>query len=92
MQGFVTGTGHFSCEIGAAITGSLRTDQASAPVQTLSGQDSGKFVGKFLVRTKQVTDFPGSDTNVAGWDIGIWADMTKEFRHEALAKPHNFIV
>ena len=83
---------HFGCEVDVSVTGGLRTDQTSAPVQPLSGQDAVIAVDDFLVLAEHVADFAAADADVSGGNVRIRADVAVEFAHERLAEHHDLML
>ena len=83
---------HFVGEIDAAVASGFRTNQRTAPAQTLAGEDAGEFIAEALVLAKQETDLASAHADVAGRDVGVRADVALQFGHEALAEAHDFVV
>lgn len=50
-----------------AITGRLRTDEASSPRETLSSEHADELVLEFLVSTKEETDLPSTSSDVTSY-------------------------
>jgi hypothetical protein len=45
-----------------------------------------------LVLTEQVADLAGADSDVAGGDVRVLAEVAVQLGHEALAEPHDLVV
>ena len=92
FEGFAAGGEHLLGEIAGAETGGLRAQQAAAPAQAFAGKGAGKFIAQALVLAEEVADLTSADTDVAGRHVRVLADMTAQFRHEALAETHHLRV
>ena len=55
-------------------------------------RDAGEAVLEPLVLAEQVADLPGADADVAGGDVGVFADVAVEFDHQRLAEAHDLAV
>src|ERR1700675_2406449 len=65
---------HFFGEVHAAIAGGLRTNQRTAPVQPLAGEDAGEFIPQPLVLAEQEADLASAHTDIAGWNVRVRSD------------------
>jgi len=83
---------HFLCKISGAITRGLRSHQRTTPIEPLARQHSRKFIGQFFVLSKQKTDFPAAHTNVTGRNVCVGPNVTIQFVHERMAKPHDLVI
>ena len=83
---------HVSDIINETIPGGLRTNQRSTPIQSLARQHSLESISVFLVCAKEVSDFTTTNANIAGWDIGIRADMPAQFTPELSTEFADFVV
>ena len=89
----VAGVGeHVVHEVDGAVAGCLGSDQAAAERQPLAGDGAGEAVLEPLVLAEEVADLPGADTDVAGRDVDVVADMAMEFDHQRLAETHHFAI
>ena len=86
------GLEHFAGEVDAAVTGGLRTDETSAPVDSFTGEDAVIAVDDLLVLTEHVSDLAGTDTDVTGGNVDGRTDVAVELSHQALAEAHDFAV
>src|SRR5260370_23306297 len=83
---------HFVGEVRAAIAGGLRTNQRTAPVQPLAGENAGEFIAQAIVLAEQKADLGSAHTDIAGWNVRVRSDVPLQFGHEALAEAHYFVV
>ena len=80
-------------EVEGTETGSLRTEDRTAPGSTLAGQHTRVVLTcELLVHAVQVTDFTAADTDVTSGDILVRADALPQFSHEGLAETHDLVV
>src|SRR5690606_6223144 len=79
-------------KIDRTITRRFRADQTAAERQALTCESAGHFILEFAIHPIHVANFTATNTNIARRNIQIRADMTVKFRHEGLAKPHDFNV
>ena len=45
-----------------------------------------------LVHAEHVPNFATTNTDITGWNVAILTDVSPQFHHEGLAKPHHFAV
>ena len=83
---------HGGSKIACAVACGLRSERTASPVEPLAGEDSGELVAEPLVLAEHESYLPASYADVACRHISVLSDMPLEFRHEALAEPHHFIV
>ena len=92
LQVVVAGGKHVLGEVNAAVAGRFRTDQGTAPVEALAGENAGEFIADSLVLSEKVADFAAAYADVPGGNVRIRTDVALKLRHEALAEAHHFIV
>ncbi len=80
---------HFAGKVDHPIAGGLRPDQTAAPIQALTGENTGKFITQFFIHAEQIANLPGTNTDVTCRHIGIRPDMTGQFSHKRLAETHD---
>ena len=81
------------CEIESTETGSLRTEDRTAPCTAFSCKHTCVVLaGQLLVHTIEIADLTSADTYVTCRYIGIRADASPELIHEGLAESHNLSV
>lgn len=84
---------HVLYEIECAETGSLRTEDRTAPSFALAGKNAGVVLAsQFLIHTVQEADLTTAYAYVAGGNVGIDTDIVPQFKHESLAETHDFSV
>ncbi len=76
----LTGLQHFSREINAAITGSLRTNQRTAPAQAFAGQHAGELIAHALVLAKEEANFASAHADVASGNVSVRANVAATVR------------
>ena len=80
-------------EIEGTETGSLRTEDRTAPGSTLASEHTRVVLaGELLVHTVEITDLTAADTDVTGRDVLIRADALPQLGHEGLAETHDLVV
>jgi len=65
------------------LTGS---DQATTPVEPLSGDDALPLVALATVGAEHISYFAATDTNIAGGYVGLGTDVLAQARHEGAAE------
>jgi hypothetical protein len=89
----VAGVGeHVVHEVDGAVPGCFGSDEAAAECHPLAGDGAGEAVLEPLVLAEEVADLPGADTDVAGGDVDVFADVAAEFDHQRLAEAHHFAI
>ena len=83
---------HLLGEVADAVSRGFGTQRAAAPVAALARERSGELVAQPLVLPEEEADLTASDTDVAGRDVGVLADMALELGHERLAELHHLVV
>ena len=83
---------HFTHKVEAAEAGCLGADETAAEFEVLAGEHAGEIARETLVLSEEITDFAGTDADIAGGDVDFGADVTIEFGHERLAEAHNLSV
>src|SRR4051812_32128277 len=83
---------HFGGEINRAITSGFRSNNRATPGQAFTGYNTGEFVPQPFIHAKEKPNLSRAHPDVAGRDVGIGADVAKEFAHEGLAEAHYFAV
>ena len=83
---------HFTHKVEAAEAGCLGADETAAEFEVLAGEHAGEIARETLVLSEEITDFSGTDADIAGGDVDFGADVTIEFGHERLAEAHNLSV
>ncbi len=84
---------HVLYEVERTETGSLRTEDGTAPGHTLAGEHAGVvFAGELLVHTVEEADFAAADAYVTCGNVGIYADVVPQLLHECLAETHDFSI
>src|SRR5699024_4688052 len=90
VHGRVVGFEHLVNKHDHTVTGGLGTDQRTAPGNTFTGKHTGfKSIRNAAVLPEQVPDLTGSDADIAGGDVGIFANVAVQLGHERLAEPHD---
>ena len=85
------GLHHLMNEVQCTISRSFRTQNTSAPFQTLTGERSTvELAGQFLIHAKQIANLATAHTDVAGRHIHIRTDYLIQLAHESLAEAHDF--
>ena len=80
-------------EIEGAETGSLRTEDGTAPGAALAGKDTGVVLaGQLLVHAIEVTDLTAAYSHVTCGDILVGTYAVPQLKHESLAETHDFLV
>ena len=79
-------------EVDGTVTGCLRANQRTAPVQALAGQYTGKLVADALVLAKHVANLATAHADVARWHVGIGTNVARKLRHEGLTEAHYLVV
>ena len=79
--------GEWALELGwkyidETVAGGFRPDQAASPGPALSGEDSFPELRVGFVGAKQPANLTGRDTDIAGRDIDIGADVFTQLAHE----------
>ena len=83
---------HLLSEVAESVTSGLGADQRTAEGESLAGKHSRKLVSDALILTEHIADFPASDPDISGRNIGVRADVTGKLGHKRLAEPHDFSV
>src|SRR6185503_9604556 len=83
---------HLVGEVHATVARRLGTNERAAPAEPLAGEHPFERMGQLLVLTEEVPDFAPADADVSRRHVDVGADVPIELVHEALAKPHHFIV
>lgn len=68
--------------VNQTIAGSLGTDVAASPCQTLASEDADPLVAEFLVLAEHVRDLAGASADVARGDVGVGTNVPLELGHE----------
>src|SRR5699024_4605106 len=90
VHGRVVGFEHLVNKHDHTVTGGFGTDQRTAPRDAFAGEHPGlKPVRNAAVLAEQVPDLAGSDADIAGGDVGIFANVAVQLGHERLAEPHD---
>ncbi len=76
-------------EVDTAVAGGFFAQADTAEHRVLAGEDAAVFTGNGLVVLEQIGDFPRTDADIAGGNVHIGADKTRQLCHEALAKAEN---
>src|SRR5699024_8309370 len=72
------------------VSGGLRPDQRPTPRDAFTGKHTGfKSIRNAAVLPEQVPDLAGSDADIAGGAVGIFANVAVQLGHERLAEPHD---
>lgn len=93
IEALVATRQHALDEIDRAIAGRLGAHAGAAPRQPLARQHARLVtIGHALVLAEHVADLALPDADVAGGDVGIFAEMPIQFGHEGLAEAHDLVV
>jgi hypothetical protein len=68
------------------VTGSLRTDQATTPRETLTSKNTLPAVAELAVSTEEITDLSATDTDITSGNISLAANVLGQLSHESLAE------
>src|SRR5690606_31048337 len=80
------GLRHRFDEIGVAVARRLGPRARAAVEQRLAGQHPGFVaVGQALVLAEHIADLAPADADVAGLNVGVFAQVAVQFQHEGLA-------
>ena len=79
-------------EVDGTVTGCLRANQRTAPVQALAGQYTGKLVADALVLAKHVANLATAHADVAGRNVRVCSNVARKLRHKGLAEAHYLVV
>ena len=80
-------------EIQSAVTGSLRTEDRTAPRHALTGEDTCMiFACELLVHAVEESYLTSANADVSCRDVLIRTDATPQFEHESLAETHDLCV
>ena len=84
---------HVFEEVDHTVAGGFGANHRAAVRKAFTGQHSG-FVGvrQSLVLAEQVADLASADTDVAGGNVAVLADVSVELGHERLAEAHDFLI
>ena len=83
---------HITKEENSPVSRGFRPHLGSTELQSLASQYANKSVCDAFVLAKHVADFSSSNTNVAGWNVSIFADVAVKFGDKRLAESHDLIV
>ena len=79
-------------DIDKAVASGFRPDQASSPGSALPGQHTFPKLRVGLVGTEQPANLTGRDSNIAGRDVDVGADVLAQLAHEGDAELADLIV
>ena len=83
---------HVFEEIDGTVTGRLGSYQTAAKLKPFAGKHPSEAIGDSLILTKHKANFPGTYANITSGDVGIFANMTIQFRHKRLTEAHDFVL
>ena len=83
---------HLLCEVAGAVARRFGAQRAAAPVASLAGERSRKFVAQALVLSEHEAYLTAADADVACRDVGVLSDVALQFGHERLAEFHHLVV
>ena len=83
---------HLCSEVNGTIAGRFRSDQRSSPIAAFACKDACKLIAQTLVLTKEIADFTTANADVSCGDICVGTNVSRQFRHETLAKTHHLSI